>query len=187
MTSNPKVHRGSTLRSTGPKTQSDPQGLKLRRDADKPTTRRKTFNVNVPPNGTGTRSGRLKDVGGSFSDTFNDIIANQAVRSLWLAHSDEDETAKQFDATAAALICIKPKDELEGMLAAQIVAIHNAAMECFQCASLANQSFEGRRENLNLASNLAHSYAEMFAALDRHRGKGQQHVTVEHVHVHQGG
>ena len=24
-------------------------------------------------------------------------------------------------------------------------------------------------------------------ALDRHRGRGQQHVTVEHVHVHKGG
>jgi len=26
-----------------------------------------------------------------------------------------------------------------------------------------------------------------FATLNRHRGKGQQKVTVEHVHVHQGG
>jgi hypothetical protein len=44
-----------------------------------------------------------------------------------------------------------------------------------------------RRENLNQANKLTRSYATLVEALDRHRGKGQQHVTVEHVHVHQGG
>ena len=30
-------------------------------------------------------------------------------------------------------------------------------------------------------------YADLMLALDKHRGKGQQRVTVEHVHVHEGG
>jgi hypothetical protein len=30
-------------------------------------------------------------------------------------------------------------------------------------------------------------YAQQMAALDKHRGRGQQKVTVEHVHVHSGG
>ena len=30
-------------------------------------------------------------------------------------------------------------------------------------------------------------YAALLDALNRHRGKGQQKVTVEHVHVHSGG
>ena len=34
------------------------------------------------------------------------------------------------------------------MLAAQLVATHNAAMECYRRAMLDNQTFEGRRENL---------------------------------------
>src|SRR5258705_4197220 len=33
----------------------------------------------------------------------------------------------------------------------------------------------------------ATSYALLLDALNRHRGKGQQKVTVEHVHVHSGG
>ena len=49
------------------------------------------------------------------------------------------------------------------------------------------QSFEGRRENLNQANKLSRTYATLFEALNRHRGKGQQKVTVEHVHVHSGG
>jgi hypothetical protein len=46
---------------------------------------------------------------------------------------------------------------------------------------LGNQTFEGRRENLNQANKLCRSYAALTEALDRHRGKGQQRIVVEHV------
>jgi len=52
---------------------------------------------------------------------------------------------------------------------------------------IGEQSFEGRRENLNQANKLSRSFATLLDALNRHRGKGQQKVTVEHVHVHSGG
>jgi hypothetical protein len=84
-------------------------------------------------------------------------------------------------------IGLKPADEIEGMLAAQMVATHNAAMECFRRAMIREQTFEGRREALNQANKLTRSYTTLLEALNRHRGKGQQKVTVEHVHVHQGG
>ena len=73
------------------------------------------------------------------------------------------------------------------MLAAQMAATHNAAMECYRRSMLDNQTFEGRRESLNQANKLTRSYATLMEALNRHRGKGQQKVTVEHVHVHEGG
>jgi hypothetical protein len=38
-----------------------------------------------------------------------------------------------------------------------------------------------------LARKLSRSFATLLDALNRHRGKGQQKVTVEHVHVHSGG
>src|SRR5437764_266135 len=46
---------------------------------------------------------------------------------------------------------------------------------------------EGRRENLSQANKLSRTFAKLLEALNRHRGKGQQKVTVEHVHVHSGG
>jgi hypothetical protein len=49
------------------------------------------------------------------------------------------------------------------------------------------QTFEGRREALTQANKLSRTYAALLDALNRHRGKGQQKVTVEHVHVHSGG
>jgi hypothetical protein len=73
------------------------------------------------------------------------------------------------------------------MIAAQLIAAHYAAMECYRRAMIDEQTFEGRRENLNQANKLSRTYAVLLDALNRHRGKGQQKVTVEHVHVHSGG
>ena len=97
------------------------------------------------------------------------------------------ETDEQYQAALAAMMGIAPRDEIEGMLAAQMVATHSAAMECYRRSMLDNQTFEGRRENLNQANKLVRSFATLMEALNRHRGKGQQRVTVEHVHVHEGG
>ena len=72
-------------------------------------------------------------------------------------------------------------------MAAQLIASHSAAIECYRRAMIGEQSFEGRRENLNQANKLSRSFATLLDALNRHRGKGQQKVTVEHVHVHEGG
>jgi hypothetical protein len=129
---------------------------------------------------------RLKAIGGSRSDDWNNILANQTIQALWLP-SDPEKRDKQYSATVAALVGIEPKDELEGMMAAQLIAAHNAAMECYRRAMIGEQTFDGRCENLAQANKLSRTYAVLLDALNRHRGKGQQKVTVEHVHVHAGG
>jgi hypothetical protein len=133
-----------------------------------------------------SQPGELRAIGGSGSDTWNVMIANQVVSCLWTKHSDEEKDS-QFESTVSALIGIGPRDELEGMMAAQLIAAHNAAMECYRRAMLPEQTFEGRREALTQANKLSRTYATLVEALNRHRGKGQQKVTVEHVHVHAGG
>ncbi|MCQ0990356.1 hypothetical protein [Jiella marina] len=131
--------------------------------------------------------GALKSIGGSQSDEWNNILANQAVQSLWKAHSDSESLDLQMSATIAAMMGVGPKSELEGMLATQMIATHNAAMECYRRAMLSEQTFAGRDMALSQANRLVRSYATLVGALDKHRGKGQQTVRVEHVHVHQGG
>lgn len=141
----------------------------------------------VVANDPDDRKGALKNIGGSQSDHWNNTLANQAVQALWLKNSDAETRDKQFSATVAALVGIAPKDELGGMMAAQLIAAHNAAMECYRRAMLGEQTFEGRRENLSQANKLSRTYAALIEAFNRHRGKGQQKITVEHVHVHAGG
>jgi hypothetical protein len=131
--------------------------------------------------------GEKKDMGGGMHDLWNDILACQAIAALWTGHSTPEDQNKQMVATVAALHGIKPRDELEGMMAAQMLAAHNAAMECFRRAMLPEQTVEGRQDNLNAANKLSRTYAVLVETLNKHRGKGQQKVTVEHVHVHSGG
>src|ERR1700736_2046162 len=131
--------------------------------------------------------GTLKHIGGSKSDHWNGVLANQTIQTLWLKHSDKETSDHQLSATVAGLVGIGPKDELEGMIAAQLLAAYNAAMECYRRAMIGEQSFEGRRENLSQANKLSRTYAVLLDALNHHRGKGQQKVVVEHVNVHAGG
>ena len=133
-------------------------------------------------------SGKLRPIGGSGSDDFNRTIANQVVQSLWLAHADKEGRDQLQSAALATLVSIAPKDEIEGMLAAQMVAAHSASMECYRRAMISEQSHEGRQSNLSHGGKLSRTYVQLLEALNRHRGKGiQQKVTVEHVHVHAGG
>ncbi len=60
-------------------------------------------------------------------------------------------------------------------------------MECYRRAMIEGQTFVGRSEALTQANKLSRTYAGLLDTLNRHRGKGQQKVTVEHVHVHPGG
>jgi hypothetical protein len=73
------------------------------------------------------------------------------------------------------------------MLAAHMVATHSAAMECLRRAMISEQSFEGRDANLRHAEKLLATYARQLEVLDKHRGKGQQQVTVKYVNVEAGG
>jgi hypothetical protein len=132
-------------------------------------------------------AGRLRKLGGSRSDDWNVRIAKDTIEALWLKNSDANARQQQVSAAVSALIGIAPTDEIEGMIAAQLIAAHSAAMECYSRAMIGEQSFEGRRENLSQANKLSRSFAVLLDALNRHRGKGQQTVRVEHVHVHSGG
>ena len=133
-----------------------------------------------------TLPGKDKDIGGSKSDDWNLVIAKHVVNSL-RPIADEEQRDQAFTAAVQGLIGIAPQDELEGMLAAQLIASHHASMECYRRAMLREQTFEGRREELSQANKLSRTYTALLESLNRHRGKGQQKVTVEHVHVHDGG
>jgi hypothetical protein len=59
--------------------------------------------------------GALKNIGGSQSDHWNNLLANQALQALWIKNSDAETRDRQLSATVAAMVGIRPKDELEGM------------------------------------------------------------------------
>jgi hypothetical protein len=131
--------------------------------------------------------GKLKVLGGSNIDDFNNVLANDVIRSLWYGSDGKQDPDRKIQSALATLVSLKPENELEGMLLGQMIACNHAAMECFRRAMIPNQSDVGRQQNLSFAGKLSRTYALHMETLDKHRGKGQQKVTVEHVHVHQGG
>jgi len=107
---------------------------------------------------------------------------------LWLLEDmSEDEKHVRLYRAVELYESLEPAEGAEGMLAAQMVGTHFAAMECLRRAALSNQTFEGRDVNLKHAQKLMVLYARQLETLNKNRGKGQQKVTVEHVHVAPGG
>ena len=81
---------------------------------------------------------------------------------------------------------VEPRDQLEAMLAAQMAAVHNATMTFARRLNhVENISQQDSAERV--FNKLARTFATQVEALKRYRGKGEQKMTVEHVHVYQGG
>ena len=128
------------------------------------------------------------DLAGTKSSYVACYAANQVLGTIWRGNN-EDPDAKEIrdTATLRRVADIGARDVVEGMLAVQMVATHEAALECFRRAALNEQTFAGRELGLRYGDKLVRSFAALALTLDRHRGKGQQVVRVEHVHVHSGG
>lgn len=112
----------------------------------------------------------------------------QMAQALYCPENASAEEMEQLVmATVALRDSIKPADNIEAMLAAQMVATHAAAMECLRRAARLKQTLAGVDMALRHAEKLMGIYNRQVEVLNRHRGKGQQKVTVEHVHVAAGG
>lgn len=134
--------------------------------------------------------GAMQEMGGSRYGVFNQALMDEVIRTAWVVAAPGEKEAVDRRVTGmvvAAMKAFEPKDEIEGMLAAQATAMHLASMEAFRRAILPEQGAEAVSKLRRDATNLARGMTDMLAALAKHRGQGQQKVVVEHVHVHAGG
>ena len=81
---------------------------------------------------------------------------------------------------------VKPKDQVEAMLAAQMAAVHNATMTYARRLNVADTIMQSDAAERTF-NKLARTFTTQVAALKQYRTGGQQKMTVEHVHVHEGG
>ena len=127
----------------------------------------------------------LRHVAGASKDTLNNHIIKQVIDATW-APKDETPTDRVERATGAvlALQAFGPRDAIEGMLAAQAVALHEMSMELARRAMLPQQPSETAAAMRKGAVQASRGFVELLDALDRRRGKGgKQHITVKHLHV----
>ena len=107
-----------------------------------------------------------------------------SVKSLLGVVGYKDES---INGIMAALQAINPCDELEGMLAVQMVGIHHLSMTMMHRAANGDQPSNVVQDQVNRVTKLSRTFIAQLEALNKHRGKGQQKMTVEHIHVNEGG
>lgn len=122
-------------------------------------------------------------IAGTSDPDFRSAMINQVA----LATPGRENSVSSVNAGLAALAGIQPRDELEGMLATQMVAVHNMALEMSKRALLPEQTVEGVSDNVSRASRLMRTFCAQIEALQRYRNAGQSTVTVQHVTVGDGG
>lgn len=131
---------------------------------------------------------KLSHLGGSKHDEWNQALSNQVLNAAWYGKNSEPKARLDaYYANLSFLAGVNAKDVIEGMMAAQLFASHAASMECYRRAMLPDQSMEGRSANLIQAAKLTRANAAVVEALTKHRNKGKQKITIEHVHVYDGG
>ncbi len=154
------------------------------------TLARREGTVKTDGNAIGEAGDELEpqDAIGSAAEFVEAHLGKEVFHALWLGDGlTKDQTAERLVLAFALLQGIKRQGEIEGMLGAQMVATHSAAMECLRRAMVQGQTFEGRDQNLKHAAKLLAIFTRQVEVLDKHRGKGQQKVTVEYVNVEPGG
>lgn len=136
---------------------------------------------NVPAN-------KLQEAFGVSDSALSLQKVNEIAKLLWVHEDASEETKHERVVRALELYeSLEPADGAEGMLAMQMVGTHDAALECLRRAALSNQTYHGRDMALKHAQKLMTLYTKQLETLNKHRGKGQQKVTVEHVNVQAGG
>ena len=126
---------------------------------------------------------KIMETTGSTDKDLSLTLLSQAAGTIF--SGDEGEKA---NFVAAFMHGLKPRDEMEGVLITQMVGTHNLIMEYMKRAILSNQTTEVVNDNTNRAYKLMNIYLKQIEALNKYRGKTvEQKVTVEHVHVYDGG
>lgn len=119
-------------------------------------------------------------------------LANQLSKQSIIVNPTDITNQEHYDNTMTAIKDINPQDKIEAMLATQMVTVHNVAMQALARASNLLQSKNIPTAALgtkafNVASTLTRTYTMQMEALNKHRGKGQQKITVEHINIAEGG
>lgn len=123
---------------------------------------------------------------GTTSNEFYNMATNALVNATCIVQPDKSFNGEQINALAAAMHSMKPQDEIEAMLISQMLATHFASMRMLRQTKNAD-TIPQQDSNGNLAIKLMRTYTTQMETLQKYRGKGQQKMTVEHVHVNAGG
>jgi hypothetical protein len=118
-------------------------------------------------------------------DAADRFVAQAGYALVWPKPKDADDHLIRASAVMAEMA---PQNATETMLAIQMIAANDAALLFLRRATFDQQHVEAIDANVLRATRLMRVFTEQLEAMQRLKGKAcQQRVTVEHVHVHDGG
>ena len=178
------------------KTQTNKSKKMTTKRISKPVKKRKSKQVGntLRPNKTKNISKTCNDdeadlaflkrmTGASCIDTGN-LFIRQVISCL---PEELHAEGNVIDVAMSMLLDIKPKDELEGMLAAQMIAVQVTSMNMSSRIMTKGQSREGIASYVNNMTKLMRTFTTQLEALQKYRGKCNQTIQVQHVQVNDGG
>ena len=127
----------------------------------------------------------MEATGAAYSDVGIQLLSHVG-NAVVSAKADCNKMATQLNAVAQSMQALGPLDEYEGQLIAQLVVLHEHAMDWLG-RSQQTERVDFANVYLNGASKLLARHHETLESLLKYRRKGEQRVHVEHVHVHGGG
>jgi hypothetical protein len=172
-----------------PKEQAAAQHLLDRRNARPPAARLEVLKENgelvIRPDHPDNSIGSIL-ITNAFGATNADFTGSLTGQLLNIAGTGQNVSTNQLNSVVAMVQGIGPKDETEAMLAAQMVAIHNATMSAAR--SLKNcENIPQQDSAANMLTKLARTFTMQIEALKGYRSTGEQNIRVQHVTVNDGG
>ena len=102
----------------------------------------------------------------SSSSEYNETLANGAI---------------------AMYQALEPQDHYERLLVAQMIAVHNIAMDLSRRAMIPNQTDDAHNSYMNNTTKFMRTFTAQMEALNKYRTGGKQTIQVQHVNVNEGG
>lgn len=132
---------------------------------------------------------QLAVVSGSDSIRFRTTLLNDLRAVVVQAGASEEAQNARFGAAIDALRGFAPRNEIEGMMAAQAVALHHSMMDALRRAMMPGIPPETSDRLRRQAVKLSSAFTDLAETIERRRNGGttRQIVRIERVVVEDGG
>jgi hypothetical protein len=126
----------------------------------------------------------MKTLAGADHDEWNFRLANLISHALPVSQDNKVASDQAAVAALSGMVDMRPADPIEGILIGHIVVASEAALSMYRRGwQQPSEYFEARTKYLALADKATRSVALLVDALDRHRSRGKQQITVRHITV----
>ena len=146
-----------------------------------------TNEISATPTQENPSHPKIKD---NLPPAFKKRLTLQTLKTDMKCFEGKEEASIVYETTKQTIEALSPADPIEAMIVSQMIATHNASMNCFAAGqTLMDPSvLQFRDSTMNQGVKSSKVFVQLVDALQRYRQKdvSTQKLTVGHVEVHEG-